>query len=296
MPLSMTGFGSARGAGPLGVTTIEIRSVNNRFLDAQIRGLGQWREWESRARALCQGKINRGKVEVSVSWEPAPDIRPRLAIREDVLTDLLDSAQPLAERLGLSAAALVGPASAITGAIERQTPDVDKDELFAEWDATLAEALGRLREERAREGQALADDMLARGGRLRELRSQIEQNQDAVVVKYRERLTVMAAKLSEGAKAALDGGRLEAEIALFADRCDISEELSRLGVHLDELEAKLRSDDGEPVGKALDFLVQEILRETNTIGSKGRDTDVARAVLEMKNEIEKIREQVQNLE
>lgn len=294
---SMTGFGAARRSSELGEISVDIRSVNNRYLDTSFRGLRDaGGEYEAHARKVVREHATRGKVDVTFKWDRAGDVLPRLAINNEALDALVAEVTPVAERLGVAPVTLLGPLPSLPGVIETVTPDVDTDLLTAELDATLVEALERFDDSRAKEGAVLADDMLARSATLRAHCREIEGAKSEVVDRYRQRLSELAESLTESARQATPTDRLETEIALYADRCDITEELVRLGAHLDDLDAKLRGESEEPVGKALEFLVQEILRETNTIGSKARDTSVAQAVLSMKREIEKIREQVMNLE
>ena len=299
---SMTGYGASRRIGPLGAIAVEIRSINNRFLDVVFRGVSEWREWEVAARQAMRGRVHRGKVDVTVSWEPPPEARPRVHINREALEAVIEEARDFAQRLEVSPLQLIGPLAGVPGVLETRPAVIDAQALHAELNAALGEALDRFEEARAREGRALAEDLCSRARSLRRMRASIDGLKGAVVERYRARLKELAASLSEGAQAALDPGRLEAEATLYADRCDVSEELARLGAHLDDLEAKLGGGGvaaegaSEPLGKALEFLVQELLRETNTIGSKARDTEMIQTVLQMKNEIEKIREQVQNIE
>jgi len=296
MPCSMTGYGAARRTTPLGALSVEIRSVNNRFLEVGVRTPSDLREWEMMARQLLQKRLNRGKVDLSVSWQPAAEARPKMAVNGELLSGLIEQVRPLAGALQTPPAQLLGPLSALPGVLEIQRPELDTATLFADLNALLNEAVDRLIETRAREGEALAADLIARAENLRAMSASIRGARETVIERYRARLREMIASLSQGAQAALHPDRLELEVALLADRCDVSEELTRLSAHIDALEALLRSGAGEPMGKRLEFLVQELLREVNTTGSKARDTEVIQTVLQMKHEIEKIREQVMNFE
>ena len=292
----MTGFGAARAATPFGVFQVEIRSVNNRFLDVQIKGVGDLREWEPTARLILQQRVRRGKVDVYVGWERPVDLRPRVAIDRDLLNDLCDQVSQAAATLGATPFQLLSALPPAPGLISTQSPALDMDALSETLNGVLHEALDRHHEARAQEGLALSRDLLERSVALRECHQFIGEHRGEVVEKYRARLHEMISQLSAEARGALDPSRLEAEVAMFADRCDITEELTRLTAHLDQLDRMLEGPSDESLGKNLEFLVQELLRETNTIGSKGRDTAVIQVVLRMKNEIEKIREQVMNIE
>ncbi|MCX7049414.1 MAG: YicC family protein [Candidatus Sumerlaeota bacterium] len=296
MPSSMTGYGLARRASPLGAIQIEIRSVNNRYLDLSFRGAGDWREWETTARALVGKRISRGKVEVTLTWERGGEAQMQYRINREALTALIHQVREVAAELEISPAQLLGPVANLPGMVERRAPEINAEALAAELTAALTEALDRFEQTRRTEGAALANDLLARSKALRGMCASLAGARDVILQKYRLRLQELTASLSQGAQASIHPDRLEAEIALLADRCDISEELTRLEAHLTSLEAQLREDAGGPVGKSLEFLVQELLREANTIASKARETEAIRVALDMKNEIEKIREQVQNIE
>lgn len=294
---SMTGFGRAEKSGAAGSFAVEIRSVNHRFLDFHIT-LPRDLSWlEMPLMAAAKGRLARGKVEALVRWTPSPDHAPRARFNETLLDAYAVELARIAEALGrrdekVSLEYLLG----LPGVLEREAMDADQEAILALAEATLGEALDRLVAERTREGGALRetfrgllDDLLAR-------RAQVEARRGEVVEVYRQRLRKRAAEWAESAQVRVDDGRLETEILLYAERSDIAEELARLAVHLKAFGDLLESAEDKPLGKPMEFLAQEMLRETNTTASKSRDAAILSTVIEMKNEIEKIREQVLNAE
>lgn len=289
---SMTGFGAATRETEFGRIGAEARSVNNRFLELGFR-LGQtFIHLEVPLRSELRQKIARGKVDITLRFEPADTVVPDVRINAHLLKSLarqLDEAGLSGSGDFRTEAFLQVPGVLITGS---DTGGNEKlDALVCE---IVHEAVERLVEERAREGAALREACLGHHDRMRALLDQVERSRDEVVEKYRVRLHERIEELMNAQKAALDPGRLEQEVAIFADKADISEECARLSAHLDALRGL--ADESDAVGRRLDFLVQEILREVNTIGSKCRDLDLARCVLDLKKETESLREQIANVE
>ena len=292
---SMTGFGRAKGSlGDDWAAEVVARSVNHRFLDVTVKVRESDVELEPVLRRVFTRHLARGKVEVSLRLRRSAPAPTTISIDEGLLEALLARFARLAERYPVS------------GKLEARDlltiPQIFSVESsgngFSERDVAALEAIG---EEAARalvamregEGALVAADVAERIAflekRLAELAGRRGEILERNVASLRERLRVLADEPG------IDPGRLEQEAALAADRADVAEELQRLAGHLGQF-AGLLSTAREPVGKKLDFLSQEILRELNTIGSKGRDLQMIRDVLEMKSEIEKVREQVQNLE
>lgn len=288
---SMTGFGAA--AAPLNGASlrIEISSVNRKQAEVVVNLPRTWAELESRVREAVAARVSRGRITVSLSLQAAEQERP-LALHEPKLRALMAR---LAE-----AQAITGQAPPITldallrlGIIAEETEaDMTADELWAVICTPLEEALQAFLEMRAREGAHLRTDLLARVETLRSLREEIISRAGGVVVRHRE--TLLKRLEESGLPIPMEDERLVKEIALFADKCDVSEEVSRLDSHLHQF-CRL-CDSPEAVGRTLDFLCQEIFRELNTTGSKANDAELARLVVSAKTELEKIREQVQNVE
>lgn len=292
---SMTGFGRAKGnVGEDWNAEVIARSVNHRFLDVNVKLREQEIDLEPVLRRVFSRYIARGKVEVSLRLRRATPAPTVISIDEGLLEALLSRFAALSERYPVSGRLeardllTIPQIFSVESTVDDFSPtDVAALEKIAE---EAARSLVRMREA---EGALVAADLADRIRFLERRLQQLSERRGEIVHraldKLRERLRVL---LSEPG---LDPGRLEQEAALAADRSDVAEEIQRLEGHLQQFGSLLNSS-GEPVGKKLDFLAQEILRELNTLGSKGRDLQIIREVLEMKSEIEKVREQVQNLE
>jgi uncharacterized protein (TIGR00255 family) len=291
----MTGFGRARG--PIGRDwsgEIVARSVNSRFLDLTIKARETEAALEPVLRRVFGRHLQRGKVEVALRLRRTTPAEAEIAVDEGLLRALLARLAILAEKYPIDARLSVRDVLAVPQAVTVESPTVTltPDELAA-IEALAGEAAEALVAMREAEGAAIQTELSPRIGLLRE--------KTAVLASRREQIARnLAATLLERIRTLfpdtpLDPGRLEQEAALAADRADVAEELQRLQGHLDQFEGLL----GQPpagVGKTLDFLTQEILRELNTLGSKSRDLASTREILEMKAETERIREQVQNIE
>lgn len=292
---SMTGFGRAKGTvGDDWTVEVVARSVNHRFLDLNIKVKEQEIELEPVLRRVFSRHIARGKVEVSLRLRRATPAPTVISIDEGLLEALLARFAALSERYPVSGRLEARDLLTIPQIFSVES-SVDG---FTEEDVA---ALGEIARQAARElvamreaeGALVAADLAERIAFLEKRLAELTGRRGEIVRRnldnLRERLRLLTSE------AGLDPGRLEQEAALAVDRSDIAEELQRLEGHLSQFGSLLASSR-EPVGKKLDFLAQEILRELNTLGSKGRDLQLIREVLEMKSEIEKIREQVQNLE
>lgn len=292
---SMTGFGRAKGSvGDEWTAEVVAKSVNHRFLDVNVKVRENEAELEPVLRRVFTRRIARGKVEVSLRLKramPAPTV---IAIDEGLLEALLARFAALAERYPVSGRLEARDLLTIPQIFSVETSgDGFSPEDVAAFEAIAAEACGALVAMRETEGALVAADLSERVEFLEKRLAQLASRRDEILGKALENLRERLRPLL--AEPGLDPGRLEQEAALAADRSDVAEELQRLEGHLEQF-ARLLSTSNEPVGKKLDFLAQEILRELNTLGSKGRDLQMIREVLDMKSEIEKIREQVQNLE
>jgi len=291
----MTGFGRAKGSvGDEWTAEVVAKSVNHRFLDVNVKVRENEAELEPVLRRVFTRRIARGKVEVSLRLKramPAPTV---IAIDEGLLEALLARFAALAERYPVSGRLEARDLLTIPQIFSVETSgDGFSPEDAAAFEAIAAEACGALVAMRETEGALVAADLSERVEFLEKRLAQLASRRDEILGKALENLRERLRPLL--AEPGLDPGRLEQEAAIAADRSDVAEELQRLEGHLEQF-AKLLSTSNEPVGKKLDFLAQEILRELNTLGSKGRDLQMIREVLDMKSEIEKIREQVQNLE
>ncbi len=296
---SMTAFGRAVGVSEGYEVTVELRSVNNRFLDWNIRLPRAWAAQEEHIKTTLGGLgVNRGKVDVSVT---VTDTRtssgaPILAPDLDCARRYAEAARDLEAALGIpntltTAALLTLPGVMVS--VKEDTAEAD-DITWARIAPVLTEAATAFLAAREREGARLGADVLAKLNGIRTMVATIaersEENIRAYRVRFEERLR---AALGETGLA-LDEGRVLTECAIYADRVAIDEELVRLASHFDALEVLFRST--EPVGRRIDFMLQETNREVNTIGSKCSDAAIAHTVADIKSELEKIREQIQNIE
>ena len=291
----MTGFGRAKGnLGDEWTAEVVARSVNHRFLDVTVKVRESDVELEPVLRRVFQRRLARGKVEVSLRLRRAAPAPTTITIDEGLLEALLARFALLAERYPVSGKLEARDLLTIPQifSVESSGDGFSERDVLA-LEAIADEAARALGDMREAEGVLVAADLAERITFLQKRLGQLAGRREEILQRniegLRERLRVLAAEPG------IDPGRLEQEAALAADRADVAEELQRLEGHLAQF-ADLLAKSREPVGKKLDFLAQEVLRELNTLGSKGRDLQMIRDVLEMKSEIEKVREQVQNLE
>lgn len=291
---SMTGFGAASAPWQRQTLRVEIGGVNRKQAEIAVSLPRAWGALEPRVRALVAGAVSRGRVNVSVTVQsPEGGVSSgELVLHEELLAELQRHLTRLAF-LGASTSPLTVEGLLRAGVLEmREQGAPDPEEAWPELEKLVRRALEDFNAMRVREGETLRRDLLDKTGLLRTLRVRMAEQAAGVPAKYRE--TLMKRLAEAGLPVALEDERLLKEIALFADRCDVSEESVRLASHLDQFEALCAED--EPVGRPLDFLCQEIFRELNTTGSKANDAGLAQLVVTAKTELEKIREQVQNIE
>jgi uncharacterized protein (TIGR00255 family) len=293
---SMTGFGRAQIEDDLGRFGVEIRCVNGRFHESRVSLPPPLAALESPLRNLLRERVARGKLDCRVRFTPAAGRAPGARFNESLILDYQRRLGQIARRAGRAESVSVEALLALPGAIEPIEEPNDAEVFMGPIARALGLALDQFNAEREREGRALGEQIARESALLRALAARIADSRETLLQKYREKLAARIAELQGQIGASVDSGRLEIEVALFADRCDISEEMTRLVAHLDRLDALVRNPSGEPVGKPLDFLLQEILREVNTTASKLRDVDRVADALEMKGAVERIREQIQNLE
>lgn len=290
---SMTGFGRGTASG-LGLDlSVELSSVNRRSLDISV---SMPKEWQSLERPLVEqlrGALNRGSVRavVQIARLPGSD---QLAWDERLVNQTLDKIHELAQSRGVTPSLDFDTILKVAILHRKESNQADTDEVAPLLQQAAQAAVGEFTRMRAAEGAALAADMTQRGERLGALVANIQELSAATVPNYRELL--MNRLRQAGLELELQDERVLKEIAIFADRVDTSEELTRLASHLDQFVSTVKSPGDEPTGRKLEFILQEINREFNTIGSKANNIAVSKAVIEAKNEIERLREQVQNVE
>ena len=291
----MTGFGRARrNLAPETSAELVVRSVNHRFLDLTIKLRETEGALEPVLRKVFTRALSRGKVEVALKVRKTGEVAHEITINEGLLEAVLRRFGELSGKYPISGSLQARDLLAIPQlfSVENGGGEFTPEEI-GEVERLAEEAVAALVAMRESEGAAVAADLASRIGFLRRKVGEISSRREEITRGLFETLRARIQTLFP--QVPLDAGRLEQEAALAADRSDISEELQRLDGHLEQFGA-LVAGSSEPVGKRLDFLSQEILREMNTLGSKARDLQLTREVLEMKSEIEKIREQVQNVE
>lgn len=288
MVQSMTGFAvQTRDLGSVSLH-LELRSVNSRYLDLGFRIVDDLRAAEPAIRERISARLGRGKVECRLNLQAGHAAPRSMALNAALLDQLADAQAALRARFADAAPLSVNELLRWPGMLADDS--LGFDEMLPAIVALAEAALDDLVAARRREGEKLADMIRERVARMRELVAVANPRMPAVVAEYQERLT---AKLRD-AVASLDEDRIRQEVALYAQRIDVAEELSRLTTHLDEVERILKA--GGAAGKRLDFLMQELNREANTLASKSPATDITGIAMEMKVLIEQMREQVQNLE
>ena len=290
--LSMTGYGSAKGTVEGQEITVELKSVNNRFLDCSVRMPRSFLFAEDAVKKAVTVGVTRGKVDVFVSSQASQDSGTVVLVNEGLAREYRDAIARIAESLelenGLTAFSIARLPDVLT--VERR--EIDKDKAAAALAEITARAVEEFNAMREREGEWLRQDMLAKLDTIEKLVSIVEERSPQTVKEYRERLE---ARLREVlADRSLDEQRVITEAAIFADRTAVDEETVRLRSHIAQFRTLLQ--EGSPILRKPDFLVQELNREMNTIGSKCSDSYLAQVVVDLKSELEKIREQIQNVE
>ena len=292
---SMTGFGSASRELEGGTVAVELKSVNHRHLNVSLRLPAGADRWESGLRARLGKRVRRGHVSFLVVAEPAPGRGASWEMDHSRVDATLQALRTLRERYDVPGEVDL---SVVVSAVRELLLDERQDDLDWIEDDQLGdvvdEAVDELIRMREVEGAVLEEDLRSRLAEFEEAVATIESLTPQRLVKERDRLRAAVAELAEGLT--VDEGRLEQEIALLADKWDIGEEVVRARAHLQSFGDLLGSDAAEPVGKRLSFLLQELNREVNTIGSKANDVVISRCVVEAKNVLEKLREQVENVE
>ncbi|MEE9928327.1 YicC/YloC family endoribonuclease [Microvirgula aerodenitrificans] len=288
MILSMTGFAAASREFPGGLIALELRAVNHRYLDLQLRLPEELRVIEPQLREQIAARVTRGKIECRIGISQAANTAPRMEIDQDVLTGLLDAVAQLKQRAP-------GIRDLSTGELLRwpgllSANDIDAESLQHLVLGAVGQLLDDFNATRAREGEKLKAVLIDRLTQIEGIVTRIRPRLPEILAGWRDKLT---ARLVE-AIGSIDDDRLKQEFALFAQKIDVDEELARLSTHVSEVRRILGK--GGQVGKRLDFLMQELNREANTLGSKSVSTETTQASVELKVLIEQMREQIQNIE
>jgi uncharacterized protein (TIGR00255 family) len=291
----MTGFGAASFRIEGGAFEVEIRSVNHRHLDTRVRVPRLMSRLEPELRARIGERCDRGKFDCTVS-APEGESGASLSIDREAARGYLAAARELGEEEGVAGELDVASLLALPGVARLSEPEPSLEALRPAALAALDEALDALLRMRAAEGASLERDLSARLGRVLELADFLESRAGEIQQAVRTRLEKRMQKLQAETGLA-DDARLQQELMLAADRLDVTEEIVRLRSHVEQFRSTLAgAGPGRPVGRRLEFLLQELSREANTIGSKGSDAPVAHAIVDLKTELERVREQVMNVE
>ena len=288
----MTGYGRAVETIGNREITVEIRSVNNRYLDCTVKVPRLFGFAEDPIKRMVKESISRGKVDVFVSVNVTAGTDTRVTLNRPVLESYLAAMKTIAADYGVTDDISVTALTRFSDIFVVEKQEEDEEQTLKDILSVVAEALAKHTEMRTKEGAAMEADLRSRAATILELVSQVEARSPLTVQSYRERLFQKMKEVLESTT--IDESRILTEAAVFADKVAVDEETVRLRSHFDQLDSMLRS--GGPIGRKLDFLLQEMNREANTIGSKGNDLEQARNVVAIKAELEKIREQVQNIE
>lgn len=295
MAYSMTGYGRGETIQDDRRVTVEIKSINNRFCDIQVRQSRVLQPLETRTRDLIGRRLSRGKIDVSINFEDNSDTAYRVHCDLGLAKAYAQALRQISESLSSTEAISTSQIARFNDVLRVESAQIEPEAIWALLEKALDQALGNLMAMREQEGGKLVADIQSKAARLLELKEKVAVRAPQVPAEYRQRLAERVdSLLNDQAKKFYDEQRLAAEVLLFADKCAIDEELVRLDSHLHQL-ASILAESGA-IGKKLDFLLQEINREINTIGSKANDLELVQQVVEMKSELEKIREQIQNIE
>ena len=289
---SMTGYGRAVETVNGREFTVELRSVNNRYLDCSVRLPRMLSFAEDAVKQAVKASVSRGKVDVFITLRSEGGDDVQISLNKAVLEGYLSAMQQMVSDFGVKDDISVSAVSRLPEVFTIEKPEVDEEQLLSDLMSVVNKALEGYDAMRCTEGQALDRDLRSRGQTILELVSQVEQGNGQTVIDYRARLEAKLREVLENT--AIDESRILTEAAIFADKVAVDEETVRLRSHLEQMNTMLTT--GGAVGRKLDFLLQEMNREANTIGSKCTDVKLARIVVDIKAELEKIREQTQNIE
>ena len=289
---SMTGYGRAVETVGGREFTVEVRSVNNRYLDCNVRLPRLVSFAEDAVKQAVKTSVSRGKVDVFISIRTEGGEEAQISLNKAVLEGYLAAMRQMVTECGVKDDISVSTVSRLNDVFLVEKPQVDEEQLQKDLLQVVAQALAGYDAMRCTEGQALDKDLRTRGQTILELVEQVEKGNAQTVIDYRARLEAKLREVLENT--AIDESRILTEAAIFADKVAVDEETVRLRSHLKQMNEMLTS--GGTVGRKLDFLLQEMNREANTIGSKCTDVALARIVVDIKAELEKIREQTQNIE
>ena len=289
---SMTGYGRGQNTIDGRDITVEIKSVNHRFFECSVRLSRSYGFLEEKLKTFVHSQVFRGKVDVSLSILTIETANTNVEINTALAASYLDALRALGGSLQLDDDITLSRLARFNDIFVLRRPPENEEALWAAVQPVAQQALDQFLAMRAAEGTVLEQDLIATATRLTRYTEQVESLSPQVMEQYRERLFQRISEVLQDRR--IDEQRVLTEVAIFADKTAVAEETVRLKSHISQLYEFLNQD--QPIGRKLDFLVQEMNRETNTIGSKAQDLQIAKIVVEMKSDIEKIREQIQNIE
>ena len=292
MPYSMTGFGRGEAQSDTYRFIVEIRSINHRYCDINIKMPRIFGNLEDKLRRMIQGQINRGKLDIYVSYEEFGDKPKAVTIDRGLAEAYYNGLKALKDQFDIIDDISLTSFLRIPDIMKTEKLEIDEEQVWNVLQEAVQNALKFLMDMREREGQKLVMDIQTK---LKTISAEVifvEERAPLIVEEYKVKLEARIKEILQ--QTVPDETRLAGEVALFAERCSVDEEIVRLKSHLIQMEKCCESD--QPIGRKLDFIIQELNREINTIGSKSNDLDINNRVVDIKSEIEKIREQTQNLE
>ena len=289
---SMTGYGRSEAVVGSKKITVEIKSVNHRFSDYNIKIPRQYSYLEEHVRKMISESVSRGKIDVYINIETQGEADKIITINKELAGNYISAMRELCTEYGLKDDLTLSSLISFSDIFSSELKRDDEDELWKNVSSVIQPALEAFISMREREGSRIEEDLVARVEYMSGLVREIDKRSPETVKEYQEKLYAKIHELL--GEQSIDESRILTETAIFADKVAVNEETVRLFSHFDEFKEIINS--GEPAGRRLDFLIQEINREVNTIGSKASDLDIAKTVVTLKGEVEKLREQVQNIE
>lgn len=289
---SMTGYGRSEAVVGSKKITVEIKSVNHRFSDYNIKVPRQYSYLEEYVRKMISESVSRGKIDVYINIETQGEADKIITVNKELAGNYISAMRELCTEYGLKDDLTLSSLVSFSDIFSSELKRDDEDELWKNVSSVIQPALEAFISMREREGSRIEEDLAARVEYMTELVKEIDRRSPETVKEYQEKLYAKIHELLD--EQSIDESRILTETAIFADKVAVNEETVRLFSHFDEFKEIINS--GEPAGRRLDFLIQEINREVNTIGSKASDLDIAKTVVTLKGEVEKLREQVQNIE
>lgn len=289
---SMTGFGRAESVTTERKIVIEMKSVNHRYCDMNIKMPKKLNFFESAIRNHLKKYIGRGKIDIFISYEDYTENNLCVKYNQEIAAEYVKYIQQMAEDFSLKSDLSAGALSRYSEVLTLEEQSENEDELWKEIEVILDEAATKFVESRTKEGEALKSDLIEKLDGMIEMVDYIENVSPSLIESYRERLETKVGELLENS--AIDENRIAAEVTIYADKICVDEETVRLRSHIENTKSILL--EGGNVGRKLDFIAQEMNREANTILSKANSLDVSNKAIDLKTEIEKVREQIQNIE